>query len=163
MKSTLKGLAIIILQAVLLLTGSARAQEAGDAAKQDKIKALEIAYISRELDLTPEEAQKFWPVYNRYSKEVGDVVRDRKARNMEMKGKPRTDELAAQAMDKELNYERRMLDIKTRYKQEFMKVLPARKVGNLYKAEREFRGMMIRQLKERRDNNKMLRGKSGKP
>ncbi len=44
-----------------------------------------------------------------------------------------------------------MLEIKTRYKQEFMKILPARKVGNIYRSEREFRAMMIRQLKEKEE------------
>jgi Spy/CpxP family protein refolding chaperone len=128
------------------------------AAKQDKIKALEIAYISKELDLTPEEAQKFWPVYNKYSKEVHALIAERKKKSQELKGKPRTDAVAEAAMDKELNYERKMLEIKTRYRDEFSKVLPARKVGNLYRAEREFRGMMIRQLKERKDN-RMMRGR----
>ncbi len=41
---------------------------------------------------------------------------------------PRTDKVAEEAMDKELGYEKKkMLDIRTRYKQEFMKVLPAGK------------------------------------
>lgn len=126
------------------------------AAKQDKIKALELLYISRELDLTSEEAEKFWPVYKKYSKEVNELLAERKRKAKELKGQPRTDAIAEEALDKELGYERRMLEIKTRYKQEFMKILPARKVGNIYRSEREFRAMMIRQLKERKDN-RMLR------
>lgn len=126
------------------------------AAKQDKIKALELLYISRELDLTSEEAEKFWPVYKKYSKEVNELLAERKHKAKELKGQPRTDAVAEEALDKELGYERKMLEIKTRYKQEFMKILPARKVGNIYRSEREFRAMMIRQLKERKDN-RMLR------
>lgn len=126
--------------------------------KQDKIKSLEIAYISRELDLTPEEAQKFWPLYNKYTHEVNQLIAERKRKTQELKGKPRTDDnVAAAALDKELGYERKMLDIKTRYKQEFLKAIPARKVGILYRSEREFRNMMIRQMKERRDNKMIKR------
>ncbi|MCB0697691.1 MAG: hypothetical protein KDC07_10020, partial [Chitinophagaceae bacterium] len=43
--------------------------------KHDRIKALKIAYITEKLDLTSEQAQKFWPVYNRYEKEKWDTRR----------------------------------------------------------------------------------------
>ena len=151
----------VFMCAAVLSAGRLLAQDAdpADAAsKQDKIKALEVTYISRELDLTPEEAQKFWPVYNKYSREVHQLINERKKKTQELKGQPRTDQIAEATLDKELNYEKKMLDIKTRYREEFSKVLPARKVGNLYRAEREFRGMMIRQLKERKDN-RMMRGR----
>ncbi|WP_143197517.1 hypothetical protein [Chitinophaga niabensis] len=147
------------LSMVMVPVRHAIAQDAAQedaAAKQDKIKALELLYISRELDLTSEEAEKFWPVYKKYSKEVNELLAERKRKAKELKGQPRTDAVAEEALDKELGYERKMLEIKTRYKQEFMKILPARKVGNIYRSEREFRAMMIRQLKERKDN-RMLR------
>ena len=34
-----------------------------------QVKSAKIAFITRELDLTEEEAQKFWPVYNKYEAE----------------------------------------------------------------------------------------------
>ncbi len=136
-------------------------QKEAPASGEDKVKSLEILFISRELDLTPEEAQKFWPVYKKYSEEVNTLISERRKKVKELKTQPRTDQLANEALDRELGYEKRMLDIKTRYKQEFLKVLPARKVGNLYRAEREFRSMMIRQLKERREN-RALNGKGNK-
>ncbi|WP_341834431.1 hypothetical protein WJU16_15695 [Chitinophaga pollutisoli] len=129
-----------------------KAPQEKPASKEDKVKSLEILYISRELDLTPEEAQKFWPVYKRYSEEVNQLIAERRKKNKELKSNPRTDALASEALDKELGFEKRMVDIKTRYKQEFLKVLPAAKVTQLYRAEREFRSMMIRQLKERREH-----------
>ncbi|MRG47744.1 hypothetical protein GFS24_21655 [Chitinophaga sp. SYP-B3965] len=146
-------LSMVMVPARQVMAQDANTQE---DAKQDKIKALELLYISRELDLTSEEAEKFWPVYKKYSKEVNELLADRKRKAKELKGQPRTDAIAEEALDKELGYERKMLEIKTRYKQEFMKILPARKVGNIYRSEREFRAMMIRQLKERKDN-RMLR------
>ena len=35
--------------------------------KREKIEVQKIAFITKQLDLTPEEAQKFWPVYNQFS------------------------------------------------------------------------------------------------
>lgn len=156
---------VLLIRLLILLLVSAPAALAQEKSKpqqaqskQDKIKSLEIAYISRELDLTPEEAQKFWPLYNKYTREVNELITERKRRAQELKGKPRTDDkIAEAALDKELGYEKRMIDIKTRYKQEFLKAIPARKVGILYRSEREFRNMMIRQMKERRENKVMRR------
>lgn len=129
-----------------------KAPKESPASGEDKVKSLEILYISRELDLTPEEAQKFWPVYKKYSEEVNQLIAERRKKTKELKTKPRTDQLASEALDRELGFEKRMLEIKTRYKEEFLKVLPASKVSMLYRAEREFRSMMIRQLKERREH-----------
>jgi len=63
----MKKLIIIIIFAGI--TGFARAQEEQPSEKkQQEIEALKIAFISKELELTPEEAQKFWPVYNHIQK-----------------------------------------------------------------------------------------------
>ncbi|WP_166381865.1 MULTISPECIES: sensor of ECF-type sigma factor [unclassified Polaribacter] len=36
---------------------------------KEKIKALKVSYLTEKLNLTPSEAEKFWPIYNAYSKE----------------------------------------------------------------------------------------------
>lgn len=40
---------------------------------REKIKALKIAYLTEQLSLTTEEAQKFWPVYNVFDKEQNNL------------------------------------------------------------------------------------------
>lgn len=154
----MKKLYLIWMLAFLLL-GKATGVMAQEADKpiQDKVKSLEIAYIAKELNLTPDEAQKFWPVYNKYSKEVELLIADRKSKIRTTKAQTRGN--GDDAVDAELGYERKMLDIKTKYKEEFKKVLPPRKVTDFFRSEREFRVMMIRQLKERRDNRQMRRGR----
>jgi len=52
----------------LLLSGPVLwAQPGGGRPKHQKVEELKIAFISTELNLTSEEAQKFWPVYNEMS------------------------------------------------------------------------------------------------
>lgn len=53
MKTTIK---IVLFLFVTTFTFGQTPQE-----KKDKIKALKVAYITEKLDLTTEEAQKFWP------------------------------------------------------------------------------------------------------
>jgi hypothetical protein len=124
------------------------AQQGGsDDQIKDRIRAAEIAYLSQKLDLSPEEAQKFWPLYNKYTKEVEILIAERRQHNTS----PKTSSQPAD--QKELGYERRMLDIKTHYSQEFQKVLPAAKAGNVFKSEREFRNQLIRAMKDRQSRN----------
>ena len=40
---------------------------------RDKIKAQRIAFITERLNLSPDEATKFWPVYNQFSGELEEV------------------------------------------------------------------------------------------
>ncbi|MCF6401380.1 hypothetical protein L3C95_00755 [Chitinophaga filiformis] len=124
-----------------------QAQQGSDAEIKDRIRAAEIAYLSQKLDLTPDEAQKFWPLYNQYTKEVEILIAERRKRNKA----PQTN--LQPADDKELGYERRMLDIKTHYSQEFQKVLPPAKAGVVFRSEREFRNQLIRTMKDRQARN----------
>ena len=40
--------------------------------KNEKIKSLKIAHITKTLDLTTSEAEKFWPIYNTFeNKQMG--------------------------------------------------------------------------------------------
>ena len=54
----MKTIKILIL--TLFVTTSAFAQKFD----KEKIKALKIAHITEQMDLTKDEAQKFWPIYN---------------------------------------------------------------------------------------------------
>jgi hypothetical protein len=125
------------------------AQSGGsDAEIKDKIRAAEIAYLAQKLDLTPDEAQKFWPVYNQYTKEVEILIAERN--NRSTAAKPSSSDPKP---DPELKYEQRMLDIKNHYDKEFQKVLPANKAGSVFRSERDFRKILIQQLKERQVRN----------
>lgn len=119
-----------------------------DAEINNKIRAAEIAYLAQKLDLTPDEAQKFWPVYNQYTKEVEILIQERNNRATTAKSEPK-----GNAPDQELKYDQRMLDIKSHYDKEFQKVLPANKAGSVFRSEREFRKVLLQQLKERQLRN----------
>src|SRR5260221_12101410 len=85
---------LFLLISFVIVCGLAKAQNEQPAEpppqKEQNIEALKVAFISRELNLTPEEAEKFWPVYNQYaqefrltSKDSPDVLdRDEKVLNL---------------------------------------------------------------------------------
>ncbi|WP_396194422.1 sensor of ECF-type sigma factor [Flavobacterium sp.] len=41
--------------------------------KKEQIKAMKVAYITNELSLTPEEAAKFWPLYNAFDDKQHEI------------------------------------------------------------------------------------------
>lgn len=112
----------------------AQDKDAGDG-KQDggRIEALKIAYLTKKLDLTTEEAQKFWPIYNQYIAEVRKTRADARAK--------KTDEI---------KMEESLLNIRKRYDGEFSKALSKEKVNTFFRAEKEFGTVLQRELLERR-------------
>lgn len=109
-----------------------------------RIEAIKVAFITKKLDLTTEEAQKFWPVYNNYQKELMELMRKRRE-DRQKTGIDPNDKINA-----DLAYESRMLDLKKKYKKLYLKAIPAEKVLLVYQAEREFREHLIKQLNHRR-------------
>lgn len=61
---------ILLLSLGLLLYFPANAQDE----EKNEIKALKIAFITNALDLSSQDAQKFWPVYNKYETQE-DILR----------------------------------------------------------------------------------------
>ncbi|MEL7147186.1 MAG: hypothetical protein AAFO69_12505, partial [Bacteroidota bacterium] len=47
---------------------------------KSKLEALRVGMISDRLELTPEQAEKFWPVYNQYLKERGTLRKEYKTK-----------------------------------------------------------------------------------
>ena len=58
-----------------LLTNGQEVADSGNG--REKIKMLEIGYFTRQLQLSSNEAEKFWPLFNKYRKEIRVVVKDR--------------------------------------------------------------------------------------
>lgn len=109
--------------------------------KKEKIESLKIAFVTKKLDLSPEESQIFWPVYNQYQKEIGDLILQRRAAQKDSD----TD-----AVDEDLDIEGKIVDVRKKYRKEFSRVLSPEKINQFYQAEREFREELIKQLKSRR-------------
>lgn len=109
------------------------------------IEAQRIAFITQELNLTPDEAKVFWPVYNEY-----DVKRHELRKSFKNAGdfkKQDIDKLSEkeinQILDNQIIEAQKFLDLRKEYHAKFKSVLPAVKVLKLYNAEREFQRMLM--------------------
>lgn len=107
------------------------AQEQPNHKEQEKIQALEIAFISRKLNLNENEAQRFWPVYNEYKRDVRQVM-------LTHRNNPKRDVLENEQM---------LIDVRKKYKERFVGVIGQPRMNKFFEAEREFRGVLLNQLK----------------
>ena len=143
----------LLLFVLIGFAGMVSAQRGGGARK-DKIEAMKIGFLTQRLNLTPEEAQKFWPVYNRFNDEMERVRKGNRAKLMEEAGEMdnMSDVEAEKALNEMIANKAAELEIIKKYTAEFKKVLPAQKVVKLFVAEQAFKRELLKKLKEQRDN-----------
>lgn len=137
--------------AFIILNLSVFAQDDSHEARRDKYKTEKIAFLTSNLNLTPSEAEKFWPVYNQMEKERWEAQKAR--RELEMKVSDAEESLSEKEVIKltkdftgSMQKEAALL---TKYNDKFLTILPPQKVLKLYKTENEFRMHMIKMYRDR--------------
>jgi len=120
--------------------------------KREKIDAHRIAFITEKLDLSPEEAQIFWPVYNEHKAKVEEEIKgfrekyDISPRNiMEI-----SDKEAEEFADAQLEHEQKMLNLKKEFHAQLKQILPPKKILMLIEADREFKIELMKRLSGRK-------------
>lgn len=119
-----------------------------------EIKAQKSAYLTTKLGLTPEEAQRFWPVYNAY-----DEQREALRRKMlDVLGEGRdagpglTEQQAAALLEKAMANRQQEIDLEREYAGQFKKSIGAVKTLQLRKAEMDFQREMLRRIRDRKED-----------
>lgn len=115
----------------------------------EKIKAEKISFFTSKLDLTPAEAQAFWPVYNEFEKKRFDM--QRQIHQFERMPDEKITSLSENEIEKMTDnyissFEKEALLLKE-YNKQFLKILPKKKVLMMYRTENEFRSHLIREYK----------------
>ena len=100
-----------------------------DGSKRKQLQALKIGYLTEKLQLTPDEAQVFWPLYNELEGKVITIKRDRRKnrKSTNENHEQMSDNQLMAAIETEFNLEQQELDLKKKYTQKFKKILPIKK------------------------------------
>lgn len=122
---------------------------------KERIESAKIGFITRELQLTPDEAKAFWPVYNGMEVELKRANRDPLNEGLKtVRGEGGIDNLSdAQARELLAEVEKVAGEreaIRRKYQKEFLKVLPPQKVLKLHVAERKFKQEVMERLRDAR-------------
>lgn len=124
---------------------------------REKIESQKIAFITKELNLTTVEAQQFWPIYNEYSDKNEELLKSMGKKNIENRAvdiDEITDKEALDIADEQIVLAQKLLDLRKKYHLEFKKVLPPKKLLKLYMAEKEFKKVLLKEIKDRRIERK---------
>ena len=105
-------------------------QSSEDLAKQNRIKALYVAYVSKQLEFTPEEAQKFWPVHTQFENDLVGVKKELP----------------------ELDKQQARLDIKKRYQDNFNKIIGTNRCERFFRMDGEFKRKLMDRVQRQRNN-----------
>ena len=136
---------IIVLLAIVLAGFLQTNAQDGNA----KIEQMKIAFITKRLNLSTEEAQKFWPVYNQYEAEKKQIRQSTIGTVKELKEDGDfTNTEAEQAIAKYIEFKAKDLDLMKKYVIEFRKIIPATKVAKLVTAEEHFKKMLAKQAQQ---------------
>jgi hypothetical protein len=118
---------------------------------REKIEAARIALITERLGLTPEQAEKFWPVYHEYDQKRRELARDLQQARNQVDINNMTEEQSQELMKMSLDIREKQVQLEKQYAQRLTRVISAQQLLSLKKAEDDFRRMILRRLEERKN------------
>ncbi len=128
-----------------------------DDGKHERIKALKVPFITEELELTPAEAEKFWPIYNSYDKRMHDLrERERdlfKEKFSNSGSRNKLSESQAQNLINKYNsIQKEKYQLESELLKELTQKLPASKMVFLPEVERNFGRKLWEEYKKRKND-----------
>ena len=146
---TLRFLSQLVLTAVLISGTAINASAQKNEDWKQKIMQEKIAFFTTEMDLTQEEAQNFWPVYNQFCKEEHEaqklIMTTYKDLNEAIESGKSEKEISA-CLNRYLKAREEKRDLSTAAAGRFRKILSDEKVARLYITEEKFKRNQIQKL-----------------
>jgi hypothetical protein len=154
-----------ILIPLLFATNSFAQDDENSKDKDDKIEALKVGFITKELNLTSAEAEKFWPLYNEMDGKLKEIRQSNRKINQDLRESE--EKISNDDAKKKLNTlfenDQKELDLKKEYSEKFIKVIGEKRTLKLLSLEHEFRRVLLERLKDRRDGEPYDKKHHGKP
>lgn len=117
---------------------------------REKIESARIALITERLGLNPEQAEKFWPLYNEFRQKNESLKKEYEAAKAQIDPQTATDDEKRKLLNLGLSLKERKVDLERDYSQKMLRIISAQQMMSLRKAEDDFRRMILEQLQKRR-------------
>ncbi len=116
--------------------------------KREKIEAIKVAFITEQIDLSVEESQSFWPVYNEMSDKEHAL---RKAQRDALAGLKDFENASDKDVEKAImelaDLQIEMEELRKSYLPKFIDIIGAKKTAKLMRAEKEFGKRLMERMK----------------
>jgi len=144
MKFKMKQLVNILLIAFFLgLSSFSKAQG-------DKVEALRVSFISKRLELTSAEAEKFWPVYNEYNDKI-KAIRKNLRQSFRKIPENITEKEAEELYVLDIKSRQAETDLHKQYSEKIKGIIGVKKLIKLRNAEEDFKRQIINSIKEKNE------------
>ena len=111
---------------------------------RERIESQRIAFITQKVHLNPDQATKFWPVYNEYRDALKEMREDFERPDLDNI----SDEEATKVIDHHLQMEQKRLDLKRNLTARLKGVISPRQTLQLFAAEMQFNRELLRKAQE---------------
>ncbi len=140
------------LLTILLLSLSVLASAQDMEKRVERIKALRVAFISDKLDLTTEEAQRFWPVFNQYDEKHSTLQRQKRQLMFKLRrenASTLSDKETLNLMEQDEQLETEIQNNRRQLAKDLQGIIPNQKILMLRQLEIEFKNKLLDQMKNR--------------
>lgn len=117
---------------------------------RERIKALKTAFITEGLKLTPQEAQQFWPIYNKFEDARRKLYRREHARIESQECL--TEKAAEEKLEEYVEIERQDYLLRKQYYKDLKSIFTAKRIMQLKEVEDEFNEKLMREYRARKAN-----------
>jgi hypothetical protein len=159
--------AVVIIMVAAVTGASAQGQRMGPGqgqADNERLTAYKIAFFTQRLDLTPTEAERFWPLYNKYSDGKSSLQAERLSlmRNVSQNESTMSDAELSATADRLVQTYADEATLVSSFNNDLKKVLPPLKVIKLFQIETQYKQQLLREINQRRQGQPAAQGGRGR-
>ncbi|AFL85841.1 hypothetical protein Belba_3337 [Belliella baltica DSM 15883] len=104
---------------------------------REKYESARVAFITNRLDLKTNQAEKFWPIFNKYNEEKEKMIRNMSAINKESEGDV-TEAKAKELIARRFDIQEEILDLEKKFMNDVTSVLSHTQALKLGGVNRDF-------------------------
>lgn len=141
---------------LIILTTISISLVQGQNPNMEKLNAYKIAFFTKKMDLSSQEAEKFWPLYNEFQDKKFHIQQEKVFinRNFNQNGATMTDKELTEAGDKYIAIEIQEASLSQEYHSRFKEILPPAKIIRLYQAENQYKLQLLNELQNRKQQGR---------
>lgn len=119
---------------------------------QQQVRAAKITWITNRLNLTPDQAKDFWPLFNEYEDKRREVRHRIRRLNGETNNLSASEEVTRKNLKEIIDLRQQEVDLEREYQAKYLKVINVKQLSELYKADQRFTQMLIERLNHNKQN-----------
>ena len=148
---SVKAIRLSFITVLLFMTCNLFAQENRAGQRSAELEAARAAVITEKLGLTPEQAEKFWPVYNEFSSQRTELRKEYVQAKRAIDPNNPNPEQQQKLVTLGLTIRQKELDLEKDYSVRLMGLITAQQMMKLHSAEKDFQMMVLQQIQQRRN------------